>query len=402
MVLAQVSRELSVDPSGNAEDLASRAGADGVEFILAVFVDLTGKPCAKLVPIEAVEELADGRCRFRRLRRRGDGPAAQGPRRDRRSPTPPPTPRCPSSSPGLALVHCDPHVEGAPWPSRRGSSSKSSCAAPTSCGLSLFVGAEVEYFLVDREPGGGLRAADAKDTARAPCYDARGLTRMYDHLTAVSRAMNVPGLGKQRQRPRGRQRAVRAELRVTPTPSPRPTGSITLPLPALDARGAARHDRDLHAQALHRSHRQRAAHAPVAVARRRAQPSPRPPDSDERGLGLSPLAYAFVAGMLDHAPALQAVIAPTVNSYKRTGADRPRPARPGPRTTPATAATTAPTCCGFRTRNRVELRGGDGSANPYLAAAAALAAGLDGIERDLDPGTPGAAAGTRPGGRRCR
>ena len=44
-------------------------------------------------------------------------------------------------------------------------------------------------------------------------------------------------------------------------------------------------------------------------------------------------------------------------------------------------------------RNRVELRGGDGSANPYLAAAAALAAGLDGIERELDPGDPGAGDG---------
>src|SRR5699024_10159332 len=38
--------------------------------------------------------------------------------------------------------------------------------------------------------------------------------------------------------------------------------------------------------------------------------------------------------------------------------------------------------------NRVELRGGDGSANPYLAMAVQLAAGLDGIRRDLDPGPP--------------
>ncbi|MGH1555919.1 hypothetical protein ACRAWF_41160 [Streptomyces sp. L7] len=63
--------------------------------------------------------------------------------------------------------------------------------------------------------------------------------------------------------------------------------------------------------------------------------------------------------------------------------------------------------------NRIELRGGDGAANPYLAAAAALAAGLDGIERGLDPGEPGAtgkgpelpptllhAARGAPGGRR--
>jgi glutamine synthetase len=119
-----------------------------------------------------------------------------------------------------------------------------------------------------------------------------------------------------------------------------------------------------------------------------------PDASDTRGLGLSPLAYSFVGGILDHARALQAVIAPTVNSYKRTGAISTR-----------SGATWSPRKAGYggndRTHfvrvpdgNRVELRGGDGSANPYLAAAAALAAGLDGIERTLDPGDPGDAAAT--------
>lgn len=88
---------------------------------------------------------------------------------------------------------------------------------------------------------------------------------------------------------------------------------------------------------------------------------------------------------------MQAVIAPTVNSYKRTGAVNTR-----------SGATWSPRVAGYggndRTHfvrvpdgNRIELRGGDGAANPYLAAAAALAAGLDGIERGLDPGEPGAA-----------
>ncbi|MGH1555921.1 hypothetical protein ACRAWF_41175 [Streptomyces sp. L7] len=40
-------------------DLAELVRADGIEFVLAVFVDLTGKPCAKLVPAQAVEELRD-------------------------------------------------------------------------------------------------------------------------------------------------------------------------------------------------------------------------------------------------------------------------------------------------------------------------------------------------------
>ena len=43
-------------PAGSP-DLATRARADGIEFLMALFVDLVGKPCAKLVPIEAVDEL---------------------------------------------------------------------------------------------------------------------------------------------------------------------------------------------------------------------------------------------------------------------------------------------------------------------------------------------------------
>jgi glutamine synthetase len=118
-----------------------------------------------------------------------------------------------------------------------------------------------------------------------------------------------------------------------------------------------------------------------------------PDPADDKGLGLSATAYAFIAGILDHACALQAVIAPTVNSYKRTGA----------RTT-SSGATWAPNSVSYggndRTHylrvpdsNRVELRGADGSANPYLAAAATIAAGLDGMSRGLDPGAPGSRTG---------
>jgi glutamine synthetase len=118
-----------------------------------------------------------------------------------------------------------------------------------------------------------------------------------------------------------------------------------------------------------------------------------PAAEDARGLGLSALAYSFVAGILDHARGLQAVIGPTVNSYKRTRALAPR-----------SGATWSPREATYggndRTHlirvpdgNRIELRGGDGSANPYLVAAAVLAAGLDGITRGLDPGDPGSGPG---------
>ncbi|MBI3689407.1 MAG: type III glutamate--ammonia ligase, partial [Mycolicibacterium aromaticivorans] len=114
-----------------------------------------------------------------------------------------------------------------------------------------------------------------------------------------------------------------------------------------------------------------------------------PEESDDRGLGLSPTAYAFIGGILDHACALQAVVGPTVNSYKRTGA-----------LTTASGASWAPRLPTYggndRTHyirvpdsQRVELRGGDGSANPCLAIAAALGAGIDGIKRSTDPGAIG-------------
>jgi glutamine synthetase len=115
-----------------------------------------------------------------------------------------------------------------------------------------------------------------------------------------------------------------------------------------------------------------------------------PADDDPRGHGLTPLAYSFLAGILEHAPGMQAVIAPTVNSYKRTGATSTR-----------SGATWSPRHASYggndRTHfvripdgNRIEMRGGDGSANPYLAIAASLAAGLDGIDRELDPDGTGA------------
>jgi glutamine synthetase len=117
-----------------------------------------------------------------------------------------------------------------------------------------------------------------------------------------------------------------------------------------------------------------------------------PDGADDRGLGLSPTAYSFIGGILEHACALQAVVGPTVNSYKRTGA-----------LTTASGASWAPRQPTYggndRTHyirvpddQRVELRGGDGSANPYLAIAAALGAGIDGIKRSLDPGALGATA----------
>jgi glutamine synthetase len=101
---------------------------------------------------------------------------------------------------------------------------------------------------------------------------------------------------------------------------------------------------------------------------------------------LSEVGRRFVAGQLDHAPGLCAVVAPLVNSYKRLvpGYEAPvagswgRHNRSALIRVPATA----------RGGTRLELRLPDPSCNPYLAFAAMLAAGLDGLDRELDPGPP--------------
>ncbi|HWN34520.1 MAG TPA: type III glutamate--ammonia ligase [Pseudonocardia sp.] len=373
-----------------AADLAARAAADGVRFLLALFVDLTGKPCAKLVPVEAADELQHEGVGFAGYAVGAIGQQPCDPDLiaipDPASYTPLPWVR-----EGLALVHCDPHVEGRPWPFAPRVILRQALAAAGA--LRLYAGAEVEYFLVSRGADGELAPADARDTAAQPCYDARGLTRMYDHLTEVSSAMNTLGWGNyanDHEDGNGQfeqnfayadalttaDRVITARYLISVLAERRGMTATYMPKPFADRTGSGLH--------LHLSLWQ----DDTALF-----PAGGDGDSGSATFGLSALARSFLAGILDHAPGLQAVIAPTVNSYKRTGATATR-----------SGATWSPRRATYggndRTHfirvpdeHRIELRGADGSANPYLALAVALAAGLDGISRDLDPGPPGGNTG---------
>ncbi|RKS80504.1 glutamine synthetase [Motilibacter peucedani] len=368
--------------------LAERAAADGVRFLLATFTTLTGKPCAKLVPVTAADAFEADGVGFAGY---AAGAMGQQPRDpdivavpDVRSYTP-----IPSVRPGLAIVHCDPHVEGRPYAYAPRVILRSMIDRARREGLELVAGAEIEYFLVHRASDGSLVPADARDDAARPCYDARGLTRMLDHLTTVSDVM--AGLGwspyaSDHEDGNGQfkknflhadvlttaDRVVTLRYVIQVLAEQRGMTATFMPKPFSDRTGSGMH--------LH-----------LSLWREGEALFPGTGD-DPHGLGLSPTAYSFVAGLLEHAPALHALIAPTVNSYKRTGA-----------TTTASGATWAPRQASYggndRTHmvrvpdaHRVELRAGDGSANSYLAAAAALGAGLDGVQRGLDPGAPGTAA----------
>lgn len=99
--------------------------------------------------------------------------------------------------------------------------------------------------------------------------------------------------------------------------------------------------------------------------------------------GLSPLAGRFIAGLIEHAHGLQALLGPTINAYKRILPDSLAPTHANWGHDNRTAFVRVPNERG--SRSRIEVRTADGAACPHLITAALLIAGLDGIERELEP-----------------
>ena len=104
---------------------------------------------------------------------------------------------------------------------------------------------------------------------------------------------------------------------------------------------------------------------------------------------LSPLAFSFIAGQLKHACALAAIVAPTVNSYKRLVPGYEAPVYIGWAQLNRSALIRIPRFTEGRINAmRAELRFPDPSANPYLAFAVILSAALDGLDNKMTPPAP--------------
>ena len=366
------------------DELKSRAEADGVEFFFAMFVDMHGRPCAKMVPVEATDVLLGGGAGFAGF---AAGPMGQSPADPDMIAVPDPASYTVAPwQPNLAVLQCDIHVEGQPWPYTPRLILKRMLDKARDRGLDYQVGMEAEYFLVRRNDAGGIEVADPLDRLAGPCYDAKGLTRMYDHLTTISKYMNRLGWqnyandhedanGQFEQNFRyadaltSADRLVFFRFMVHTVAHQAGLAATFMPKPFANLTGSGLHF-----------------HSSLWDATTGAELFADP--ADPRGLGLSQLAYQYIAGLIDHGPALAGVICPTVNSYKRIGVGAP-----------LSGATWAPAYATYGGNNRtqmlrvpdggrVENRAVDGSANPYLAMAAQLAAGLDGIDRGLDPGEP--------------
>ncbi|MBA2661362.1 MAG: type I glutamate--ammonia ligase [Bradymonadaceae bacterium] len=114
----------------------------------------------------------------------------------------------------------------------------------------------------------------------------------------------------------------------------------------------------------------------------------RPLFAGESYAGLSEMAIHFIGGLLHHAPALVALTNPTTNSYKRLVPGYEAPNKLAYSSRNRSAAVRIPMYASSPKSRRLEFRTPDPSCNGYIAFAAMLMAGLDGIERQLDPGAP--------------
>ena len=110
---------------------------------------------------------------------------------------------------------------------------------------------------------------------------------------------------------------------------------------------------------------------------------------DERGYAsLSDISRWYIGGLLAHAPAILAFAAPTTNSYKRLVPGYEAPVNLAYSQRNRSAAIRIPLISDNPKAKRLEFRCPDPSANPYLAFAAMLMAGIDGIQNQMDPGEP--------------
>lgn len=354
-----------------------------IEFVFASFSEVRGKSNAKLVPATQLDGLFTDGAGFAGF---AAGEIGQGPHSPDIQAVPDPGSfRVVPWQPGLGHVIGDARVEGAEWAYCPRTILRKQIDRAAQQGLVFKIGFEAEFMLVDFDEKGGLVVADRFDTWPKPCYDVKGLTRQFDFVTTLSRYVTELGwenYAVDHEDANGQfecnvtfadamETADRAVFfRYMTETVARQHGMIAtfMPKPFTDNTGNG-------------------FHYTMSLWDSKTDTNLFEDPDDPRGLGLSTLGYQFAAGILDHARGYSAMVAPTVNSYKRMKAGT------------ESVRTWVPVAMTYGGNNRTQMlrvarlgaiedRTPDFSGSPYLGFAAALAAGLDGIERGLDPGEP--------------
>jgi glutamine synthetase len=370
--------------------LESQFQSDGIAYLMIQFVDVHGAPKVKLVPTSALRAVCESGAGFAggAVWGMGQGPEAHDlcAMPDLATYTPLPY------EPGVARFAANLHVDGSPHPYCPRLNLARLRQQARERGYIFNVGIEPEFFLVTRNPDGSIAGWDPQgvDRLRKPCYDFQGMSAALGFLRAMNDGLAALGWGvyQSDHEDANYQYEINFTYAEAETTADRLVffrmmagqiarrfGAIAtfMPKPFAGQTGSGAH-----------------LHYHLADARTGANLFL--DESDPRGLGLSRLAYQFMGGVLAHAPALCAVTSPTVNCYKRLQVGSGL-------TGSRSGYTWVPAFITYGDNNRTQMlrvpgpgqiedRTVSAACNPYLALAAYLAAGLDGVARQLDPGAP--------------
>lgn len=369
-------------------DLQAKLKAKGVKYCLGAFVDLHGVPKGKFVPIDHFLHFAHGSELYTGYALDGlgqspnDDEIASVPDLDRGFQLP--------WKPEVAWFPADNTFHGEPYEISTRVALKKVLADAASLGFGMNLGIECEVYVVKLAADGrSLSIPNPDDRLNKSCYDVQGFMDRFSWIDKVSSAIDALGWDLYSLDHEDANSQFEFDFKYA--------DALTMCDRYVFFRTMARHyaaEDGLLATFMPKPFADKTgngAHFNMSLSdlATRKNSFACDPKDDPRGLGLTPTAYSFIAGILRHGPAICAAMAPTVNSYKRL-------VRRGL----MSYYSWAPVFNSFGTNNRTnsirvpmgggrcESRNADSSCNPYLATTLALAAGLEGIREQLDPGHP--------------
>jgi glutamine synthetase len=365
-----------------SQDVDKFITENSIKYILAQFVDIHGVAKTKSVPANCLMDVVEKGAGFAGFAVCGMGMEPHGPdffakgELDTLSIVP--------WQPGYARVVCDGYVNDAPHPYDSRVVLKRQIKLLTDKGWTLNTGLEPEFSLFERRDDGRLVPTDASDVLDKPCYDYKGISRSREFLETLVESLQEVDFDVYQID----HEDANGQFEINYTFGDALESADRFTFVRMGA-GEIAHDLGMVCSFMPKPFSDRAGngmHFHLSIADEEGN-NLFNDDSDANGMGLSKMAYHFTAGLLHHAKALCAFSAPTVNSYKRLVVGGS-----------ASGATWAPAYIAYGDNNRsamvrvpygrLEFRLPDASCNPYLVHAAIIAAGLDGIERELDPGEP--------------
>lgn len=350
-----------------------------LKYVLAQFVDIHGAAKTKSVPISGLKAIEGAGVGFAGFAICGMGMQPHGPdfmvKGNLSQLTPVPW------QPGYGRVVCEGYVNGQPHAYDSRYVLRKQVERLAEKGWILNTGLEPEFSLFRRDESGKLTLVDHSDNLDKPCYDYKGLSRSREFLERLTEAL-IP-VGFDIYQIDHEDANGQFEINYTYSDALNSADMFTF---FRMAAGEIANDLGMVCSFMPKPDPKRAGngmHFHLSIASAESS-NLFHDDTDPQGMGLSKMAYHFIAGLLAHGPALCAFCAPTVNSYKRLVVGRS-----------LSGATWAPAFIAYGSNNRsamvripygrIELRLPDAGCNPYLVSAAIIAAGLDGIERQLTP-----------------